>query len=189
MKKTLKSNGFTLMEMLIVIAIIVALSTIVMSTLWTFGWAKARDSIRISNITKVSSIISSLQGRFFTPPLSGSSASAIKYPAVCKGSASITWLKNCLVTLKVGSTDDINWYLTDPKEWIQVWWSGQMFRYKYWATSNGFKICAYLEDQGALESLNADSSGNITTNIIPSDTSAYMYCTYEGLQGKSIIVN
>lgn len=172
--KTFRKQGFTLIEILIVITIIGVLAALSAQALGMFGGAKSRDSVRISDTQQIATIIGSLQNRFHVPPMSNPTTT--KYPTACKSGED---LAKCLKTLKVMSDQELYDVLTDPKQGVELT-GGKPFEYYYVAKPHGFKVCARMEDQGAFENINATDSG-VMQKIEASDgESANMHCIVQG---------
>ena len=169
------TRGFTLIEMLIVITIIGILAALVANAMGAFAGASARDTIRISNLEQIATFASSAQNRFHFPPLSEKQG---KYPDVCKKGSQ---LQGCLEALKMAPPAELAELLSDPKEGANVGENeSNQFIYKYGANNNSFRVCAFLEDQGAFENINANSDGTQATNVAPGPNTAFMHCVGSG---------
>jgi len=175
-------KGFTLIEILIVITIIGVLAALVAGTLGAFGGAKARDAVRISDINQISTMASSAMNRFHVPPMSGKGR---QYPAECKVETPGD-LGKCLFKLGMGNAKELEELLADPKHEAEVPGDqGNDFKYHYGADDNGFKVCAFMEDQKAYENINAVySGGSATEEDAPQDNSGsegdFIYCVVKG---------
>ncbi|HPO06304.1 MAG TPA: hypothetical protein PLQ36_04300, partial [Candidatus Gracilibacteria bacterium] len=134
---------------------------------------KARDTIRTSDLNQVATILGSLQNRFHVPPLSGPEGG--RYPESCRSG---TDLQKCLQTLKIAPDAELAELLRDPKQGSTLN-DGPKFEYFYAASTDGFKVCAFLEDQGAFDLLNANSNG-IIGQVDEGENSTNMYCIMHG---------
>ena len=179
-----RSKGFSLIEILIVITVIGILSSMLLSSMGGMAGRQARDADRISDIQQLATVVKSKQNQFHTPPLSGSEG---RYPSDCK-TGSLEDLPKCLETLKVAdSKDDLMKMVKDPKQGDPVGDNTDtLHEYFYWADNNSFKICAFLEDQGAFDKLNATKDGvALTENYSPSEDELLMYCHFDGPTARS----
>lgn len=183
MIKSYNKWAFTLIELLIVITIIWVLTALAANFLWEQAWAKSRDTIRISDINQIWTVVSSLQNRFHTPPLIDNNLWA-RYPASCNKEGS---LYECFKVLRITSQQWLDEMFTDPKQWVSIW--DKTFQYYYWASPNWFKVCAHMEDQWAFEKINANGEGQITNWLVPWESTAYMYCLVNGSDVSDILVN
>lgn len=173
MKKTIKPKGFTLIEILIVITLIGVLAALVAGALGAFGGAKARDAVRISDLNQVATMVGSLQNRFHVPPLSGKGR---KYPNDCKTEGGN--LEKCFQVLKMVPDGELYELLSDPKQGATI--GSNEFQYYYIASTDGFKVCAHMEDQGAFENMNANNTGVITSSVEAGENTSHMHCVVHG---------
>jgi len=157
MMKNMKTKGFTLIEILIVITIIGVLAALSAGALSALGGAKSRDAVRISDLNQIATMVGSLTNRFHVAPMT---TNGRKYPDKCKdGGAAM--LGQCFLELKMVDKQSLLELLEDPKQGANVpGSSSNIFQYYYGvdAQGNGYKICAYMEDQGAFENINAQGS-------------------------------
>ena len=178
MKKCINNKGFTLIEILIVITIIGVLAALVAGTLGDLGGRKSRDAIRISDVSQIATMVSSLQNRFHIPPVATGMPTSTKYPNDCKAGNN---LGTCLKALHVASSDEeLAELLSDPKQGATIGSENKTFQYYYAADTKAFKVCTYLEDQGAFEKLNATSDGTLSNSLDSGDDTAYMHCVTHG---------
>lgn len=180
MKLSSRSSGMTLIEMLIVITVIGILSALILNALTGVVGPQARDSVRMKKVQEIATLIEDLQGRFHVPPIPGTTRPGLKYPAPCDGTDH-SKLAECFVKMQIGSgAEAVAELFTVPKHQVNVGNTQSHYAIYYKATENSYKICTFLENQGAFEHLNATNTGATLTGAT-SENEANMYCLVGGV--------
>jgi prepilin-type N-terminal cleavage/methylation domain-containing protein len=178
--------GFTLIELLIVIALIGILTAAAARLLGGDSGRAARDAGRVSNLQQIATQIESFKNRFGVPPLSSDRSNL---PPDCKNNIPEN-LAKCFAALQRDDKARVEEMFTDERHGISVLETEHKYAYYYNADDNNYKICAFLEDQGAYERLNADANGKKRDeDQALSDTEAYMYCIAKGSKAWELDVS
>lgn len=170
MRHTLSHSvrGFSLAEVLIAIVIITIL-TIGSIAVYSSQLAKARDTERVNDISRIKLFLDTIVGQYGAPPKLGMKAR--KIPAECKVD---TDLYKCFKKLQLSSKEDLVSLFLDPSDGITIPGTTEPFLYKYGSNSNSYSICTTLESQSS-SLINADASGN-TSAALDSNKTNNMYC-------------
>ncbi|MFH0851996.1 MAG: type II secretion system protein [bacterium] len=92
----MKNNGFTLMELLVVVAIIGILASIVLVSL-NSARAKARDAKRLQDIRQIQSALDLYYDKYGAYPVSGNCAATLPNSGWCNSVESLSsnsWIRN-----------------------------------------------------------------------------------------------
>ena len=177
-------RGFSLAEVLIAIVIITIL-TIGSIAVYSSQLAKARDTERMNDVSRIKLYLDTIVGQYGSPPNSALKARGIKDKTGCKGEKV---LYECFKSLKTSSDEDLHNMFVDPSQGVLNTRSSKTdvmgeYNYRYGADQNAYKICAMLEDQSSRQ-LNADVEGKDTTVRTDKDD---LYCLSETPPGATPI--
>lgn len=153
-----RSKGFTLIEMLIVVAIIGILSSLILVGLASFR-SRGRDARRVADVKQVQNALEV----YYTKNL--------KYPAVTGGSAEDRWEE--LTTTVTGGGIGISQLPIDPLS------PSQDYDYKECNNQQGYIIAVILEDTTntvLANDIDGTSSGSCNFGGINCDDSTGTYC-------------
>lgn len=152
-------RGFSLAEVLIAIVIITIL-TIGSIAVYTSQLAKARDTERVNDVSRIKTYLDTIVGQYGTPP--GDKIKSSRGLGKKTGCNSLATLYTCFTTLKISSTEDLKNLFLDPTEGNQNTrsTSNAVYGYRYGADQNSYKICSMLEDQ---------TSNNINATLVGAD--------------------
>lgn len=149
-------RGFSLAEVLIAI-VIIAILTIGSLAVYSSQIAKARDTERRNDVTRIKGLLDTVIGEYGAPPGEDVQSRKLKQIDDCKVK---TNLLDCFKELRVSTEDDLDNLFADPSQGIQNdrVEGERLYGYLYGSNRNSFKICAMLEDQGSSD-LNTQYSG------------------------------
>jgi len=163
-------RGFSIAEVLIAIVIITIL-TIGSISVYSAQLQKARDTERKADVDRIRGYLDEIVGRFGTPPGEDASRKLEKIGDEC---SSNTDLFGCFKKLQMSTVGDLVELVTDPREEVpNDREDDRQYEYLYGSTANSYRICAMLEDQGALDVLNFSNDG-----VEEADSDKYdnLYC-------------
>ncbi|MGE3278898.1 MAG: prepilin-type N-terminal cleavage/methylation domain-containing protein [Candidatus Altimarinota bacterium] len=149
-------RGFSLAEVLIAI-VIIAILTIGSLAVYSSQIAKARDTERRNDVTRIKGLLDTVIGEYGAPPGEDVQSRKLKQVEDCKVK---TKLLDCFKELRVSTEDDLDNLFADPSQGIQNdrVEGERLYGYLFGSNRNSFKICAMLEDQGSSD-LNTQYSG------------------------------
>ncbi|MBU0577441.1 prepilin-type N-terminal cleavage/methylation domain-containing protein [Patescibacteria group bacterium] len=160
----LKNNrsGFTFVELLVVIVIMAVLIAASANYLFSQGGSKARDTERKNEIKQVAALVEQFVASYGEPPNPTVKNRKIRGKITeCDAVADYEMLMTCFQVLKYADGEGLLALAEDPKQGITHDTSGNMYEYLYGADNNGWKLCAFLENQTDPD-LNDDYSGSGT---------------------------
>ncbi len=168
--------GFSLAEVLIAIVIITIL-TIGSLAVYSSQIAKARDTERVNDITRIKGALDVFIGDYGLPPNPDINNARRIRNAEIKTTCTGASLYDCFKLIGASSDTDLYEMLTDPSQGIknnQV--SGDVrYGYLYVGDENSYKICAMLENQGS-KLLNYNYEGTGASEAGGGDN---IYCEFE----------
>jgi prepilin-type N-terminal cleavage/methylation domain-containing protein len=155
-------RGFSLAEVLIAI-VIIAILTIGSLAVYSSQIAKARDTERRNDVTRIKGLLDTVIGEYGSPP--GDQVKSRKLRNVSGCNATNDLLK-CFNSLQLSTEDDLDQLFLDPSQGIVNDRSGgtETYGYLYASNENSYKICAMFENQGAPD-LNFDYSGTESKDL------------------------
>lgn len=162
--QSLKQNqqGFTFVELLVVIVIIAVLVAATANYLFSQGSAKANDVERKNDLNQIAASIEQFQASYGEPPNPEVKSRKIKGKvSECENVSNFPDLMNCFKALKYIEGEGLASLAEDPKQDIEHPDSGNPYRYLYGADNNAWKLCTLLENQTDPD-LNDDYQGSGT---------------------------
>lgn len=147
--KSLKNNqsGFTFVELLVVIVIMAVLVAGTANYLFSQGGSKARDIERKNDMKQVAALLEQFVSSYGEPPNGQVKNRTItKKYSDCASINNFAELMICFKTLKYAEGEGLVKLAEDPKQ-ANPNNDGKIYQYQYGSDSNGWKVCALLENQ------------------------------------------